>query len=132
MKCIEYKRYQDYDPEDVVIVMQTMKDLELSRDRNQEQLDEIFKVLTMAEIENQPPRVVYSPCGFGKTEILKIIAQSFLKKYGDKKIVLALPNNFLLTRMSESYKEVGVNITQKCKVYDTTKKINDEYIKSEC
>ena len=36
MKCIEYKRYQDYDPEDVVIVMQTMKDLELSRDRNQE------------------------------------------------------------------------------------------------
>ena len=74
--------------------------------------------------------ITYLPCGSGKTQNLKIIAQSLAEKDPTLKIVLALPNNFLLSRMQEQYKAANINTKHVSKLFAITAK--DSQKKQRC
>ena len=75
-------------------------------------LDEIFRVIKLFETGNKTA-ITISPCGYGKSEIVKILATVLSARDSGfaQRVVLSVPNTFLLDQLKASFEKAGIAFT---------------------
>jgi len=110
--------YRKFDEAEVPLVKKALAGAKLDMEGRHEQLSEIFDALKLIRNpENRTHLFKYSQCGHGKTANLQIIAwvMGFQKEFT---VILLVPNNFLLARMSEDLAAANAKFTPYLKVFE--------------